>query len=436
MRKKLQIMFAGLLVAVFLTACAPFGVQTTNELLRAPTLGAEQAGIQEALAEYLKEEPQYKFPKEGNILSPIIQVDLDGDGVEEGVLFYSVQSNTSQKSRGGNVYMAVLSQTSGEWKVVADVQGSSVDVASVEVVDMMGDGTKQLIVGYSTSNLGSRSLSLYQFKDGQVQEQVFGAYYNYLVGDFTASGKSSIAVVSPATDQVGMRLNFLAGNNGQFEMMQEPVELYQNFVSCIGIYPSVDKEGKQMLIIDGKLPGDIIASQILYFSAEGAGFYTLPDSVVATATNTSRYSSWLNSKDIDGLGNIEIPVETKLVESEDIYFGGKENDTSVSQVDWKDFSVVPEEVKMFGLLDNEYGIFISLPEEWRGTVELKAENDGSWRLVRKQTGALLISEGTVPQKKDANTIVWRIPGSDEMCVMFHRALTQEEKQQISVMILS
>lgn len=431
--KLIAVFFAFL---VFLTGCTAFTPQNTNDLLRAPALAGEQAEIQKALSSYLKETPQYKFPKEGSFRSPLLMVDLDGDGQEESVLFYSMSATSTQKERTSNVYMAVLKKNDGEWEVVADEPGPAVDVASIEVVDMMGDGTAQLVVGYASSNLGNRKLYLYQFKDGVLESKLFGDYYKYLVGDFTGDGSTGIVVVSAATDQAGMRLNFLKGSNGQFEFAQDAVELYQNFDSCIGIYPSLDYEGKQILIIDGKV-SDMTASQIFYFSSAGAGFYSLPDSAAAMVTKTSRNSAWLTSRDIDGDNIVEIPVETKIGESTDILLKGDEgNDASfLSQVDWFDFTNPEEVAKEYGILDGNYGAYISLPEEWRGEVDIKIDDTGEgWRIVRRSTGAVLITMG---EKSDDNeTSYLRVPGSDEAYITLHRVLKASELKQISVTMLT
>lgn len=437
MQKTLQSFAFAVCMALVLSGCGAITLQNTDELLRAPALGPGQGELQQALAAYLKEEPQYKFPKEGDWHSPLLKADLDGDGQEEGVLFYSMQASTQHKDKGNNVYMAILEQADDGWMVVQEKEGLSTDIASVDVADMMDDGTRQLIVGYATSTLGNRTMALYQYKEGAVIEQHYGSYYNYLLGDFTVQGRTDLAVVSGPDQQVGnLKLNFLIGQNGTFVLAQEPVDLFTNFSACLGLYPSVDAEGKQILVVDGMV-SNMIASQILYYSSEGVGFYDMPASVAQIAAETSRSSTWLTSRDVDFDGVVEIPTEKKLGDNSDLGMADEKGDTTMRQVDWMDFTVQPAEIKEFGLLDPDFGLYIRLPESWRGNVTVEiGEQPGEWKVLRDGTSATLLSMRLLEAGETVPERAWRVPGADEMYLIVSDALVLTETMGIRTVLLS
>lgn len=437
MRKSFGTICLAVCTALLLAGCGSVSFQNMDELLRAPALGPGQGEIQQALAAYLKEEPQYKFPKEGAWRSPLLKADLDGDGQEEAILFYSMQASTQHKDKGNNAYMAVLAQQDGNWVVVQDREGLSTDIASVDVAEMMGDGTQQIIVGYATTTLGNRALALYQYKDKELSEQRYGAYFNYLLGDFASQGRTNLAVVSGPEQQVGnLKLNFLVGKNGQFEAAQEAVDLFANFSSCLGLYPSADAQGKRVLVVDGMV-SNVIASQILYFSSEGAGFYSLPDSVAQFAAQTSRNSQWLTARDINYDGIVEIPLEKKLAADGDIKLAESSSETTMQQVDWMDFTTQPAQVKEYGLLDPDFGLYIRLPESWRGQVVLQSgEETGEWKVLREDTRTVLLSMRLLKEGEIAPDGSWRVPGADDMFLTVSGKLTILETTEIRTVLLS
>ena len=54
-----------------------------EELLRAPRLPGDYGALQNALNEWLGESAQLKYPMQGELLSPFLLQDLDGDGQQD-----------------------------------------------------------------------------------------------------------------------------------------------------------------------------------------------------------------------------------------------------------------------------------------------------------------------------------------------------------------
>ena len=82
-----------------------------EELLRAPRLPGDYGALQNALNEWLGESAQLKYPMQGELLSPFLLQDLDGDGQQDAAVLYT----TAQSS---NVCIAFLQKdAAGAWKV-------------------------------------------------------------------------------------------------------------------------------------------------------------------------------------------------------------------------------------------------------------------------------------------------------------------------------
>ncbi len=408
--------------------------QNVKDLLRAPALGPGQGEIQDALAAYLGEEPQYKFPKEGEWRSPLIRADLNGDGQEEGILLYSVANSTSgNKTKGNNVYIAVLEEKDGKWVVQADLDGADIEVASFSVVDLLGDGTKQILIGYASANLKSKVLTLYQYQDAALKIVYQMPYSRYDIVDFGEEADSGLVLVSPEDQVAGLQLHFLPVRQGAFLDPEPPVKLDSNFIACLTIAASRNEENEQFLVIDGMFDKGLIASQFVYFSGEH--FYTVDDSGKMRA-ESGRLNPLLQSRDIDNDGMLEIP---RRVGNDPIFTVN--GDKNLEYIEWLDFRKVEygalePVVEQFGLLDSDRKLYIRLPEEWRGRIKVAdGSQKGEWMIQNVQTLSTLLMLKTYEEDQTPPRGSLKVPGADNTFIVYGSSLTMQEELLINAMYL-
>lgn len=424
---------AGLMLV--LGGCGGFG-QNVNELLRAPALGQGQDAIQKALSAYLGEEPQYKFPLEGERRSPLVLEDFNGDGVAEGVLFYSIPpGSTVNADKGTKANIAVLEQIEGKWKVMYEQPGWGDSIASVEVAEMLPDGTRQLIVGYSTPNLAEKTLVLYKYTEGSLQPFTYpNKYESYLLGDFTGQGRTDLAVVSRGgIGSSAMMLNFVTGRDGFFAIQQEStVTLADNLLSCVGMKRSIGPDGQQYLVIDLIFKGDVLVSQFLVVSgaAEGVIYPREQDKAeqaVAVAA-TSRNSMMLLSRDIDGDGVVEIPRDKPIVTLD--------NDKNLCWVYWMDFIPPEPVIEQFGILDEDRSVYVPLPEDWNGQVVVTdGEGDKEWQVQQARTGARLVVLKVYEENETPPAGAIKVPGTARTYLLPQAGLTTAQREVLENMVL-
>ena len=83
-----------------------------EELLRAPKLSGDYGALQTALNDWLGESAQLKYPIQGELLSPFVLQDLDGDGQQDAAVLYT----TAQTA---NVCIAILQRDdAGSWQAL------------------------------------------------------------------------------------------------------------------------------------------------------------------------------------------------------------------------------------------------------------------------------------------------------------------------------
>ena len=99
---------------LLLTGCSiPMQEETVQveELLRAPRLAGDYGALQTALNDWLGESAQLKYPLQGDLLSPFVLQDFDGDGEQDAAVFYTTALTS-------NVCVAFLRKNSGGvWQV-------------------------------------------------------------------------------------------------------------------------------------------------------------------------------------------------------------------------------------------------------------------------------------------------------------------------------
>ena len=105
---------------LLLTGCSiPMQEETVQveELLRAPRLAGDYGALQTALNDWLGESAQLKYPLQGDLLSPFVLQDFDGDGEQDAAVFYTTALTS-------NVCVAFLRKNSGGvWQVSQTVEG-------------------------------------------------------------------------------------------------------------------------------------------------------------------------------------------------------------------------------------------------------------------------------------------------------------------------
>ena len=110
-----------------------------EELLRAPKLSGDYGALQTALNDWLGESAQLKYPIQGELLSPFVLQDLDGDGQQDAAVLYT----TAQTA---NVCVAILQRDdAGSWQVRQSVEGLAETVENVSLAQLQDTDSCQLV---------------------------------------------------------------------------------------------------------------------------------------------------------------------------------------------------------------------------------------------------------------------------------------------------
>lgn len=375
---------ACVLLCLLLAGCSMPGEQVqVEELLRAPKLSGDYGDVQTALNDWLGESAQLKYPMQGDLLSPFLLQDLDGDGRQDAAVLYT----TAQSS---NVCIAILQKDDADiWHVRQNVEGLADTVESVGLAQLQPGDATQLVVGYTAAQ-GDQYLAVYSYTDGVLSTILEQQYQQYLVEDITGGGNQDLILMSTLEDG-GVQIELLTvDKEGSFQQVAVMGLSANRFAGCASVAAGVGADGRHYLVLDGwtGISGNNLASVLLRFDEDTQQM--VPADQISTEklyTASLRNVPSLVSQDLDGDGIVEIPTQPDEA--------GLLNMSQSRRMDfivWMDYTS-PHPEKSFGLLDEETNCYIELPMEWEGNLKLtdSEQYDGAVELRTVDEGQLVMT---------------------------------------------
>ena len=375
---------ACVLLCLLLAGCSMPGEQVqVEELLRAPKLSGDYGDVQTALNDWLGESAQLKYPMQGDLLSPFLLQDLDGDGRQDAAVLYT----TAQSS---NVCIAILQKDDADiWHVRQNVEGLADTVESVGLAQLQPGDATQLVVGYTAAQ-GDHYLAVYSYTDGVLSTILEQQYQQYLVEDITGGGNQDLILMSTLEDG-GVQIELLTvDKESSFQQVAVMGLSANRFAGCASVAAGVGADGRHYLVLDGwtGISGNNLASVLLRFDEDTQQM--VPADQISTEklyTASLRNVPSLVSQDLDGDGIVEIPTQPDEA--------GLLNMSQSRRMDfivWMDYTS-PHPEKSFGLLDEETNCYIELPMEWEGNLKLtdSEQYDGAVELRTMDEDQLIMT---------------------------------------------
>ena len=372
--ERIRRLLAGALACLFLAGCSvPLNGHTSvEELLRAPQLAGDYGMSQSALNEWLGQSAQLKYPLSGELLSPFLMGDYDGDGVQDAAVLYTTLDTS-------NVCLAILQREDGEvWRVQDTVEGLTETVDSVRFAHLQEGGSDQIVLGYLASQ-EEYYLAVYAYQQGRILSILEQPCEQYLVERITSKEYEDVILMSAAEGE-GVQIELLTSDReGGFRRVAVMGLSPDRFMGCASLAAGTGGDGGQYLVLDGwtGVTGTNLASVLLRFNEETQQMEQAEQIGAAELYDASlRNVPDLISQDLDGDGVVEIPTqpgEAGLLNMSQ----GRRMDFIV----WMDYTSSQPE-KSFGLLDEEMGYYLELPMEWEGNLLLtdSAEYEGALEL--------------------------------------------------------
>ena len=342
--------------------------QPVDSLIRPPKVEGENLSIQLAFENSVDGDYVLKQPLSGKYRSAYIFADLTGDNDDEAVVFYSKSSEL------GIVHMNVLDKTDSEWISIADFQSVYNDIQEINFADLNGDGTKEIIVGWTVlAESYSKLMTVYQFSgnDNIVLSPIFSDYYStFSVSDIDSDGNDDIISIKHTTAGVVAEYTaaLLTYTNDTIQI-ESSFTLDGSISSVAAInFDNCSSDNNRRIFIDGyKIDGGMI-TDCFFWKNDDRYFERYSVAGATVASISSRTASVLSS-DIDDDGIIEVPSEEFLPNiSED----STSNISNLGQslINWVNVSEDKAEIVERHIIMSQYGYRFRFSEKWLGNVSV------------------------------------------------------------------
>lgn len=309
-----------LLLAILL-CCTGCSLDVEN-FLQPPLAQEEQQAIREALETYIRDTGNsgirytLQYPTEGLYTSAFVVCDDRGYPVENAkdeaalaVAFYELSATKEP-------HINLLRREGDTWISVGDVIGSGTDVLQVSFGDLDGDGTAELLTGWSTYNSRDHRLMVLSVNRG-LQLLSDDRLYTSLVVCDTDQSKRDRLLMLRIGDGHEVTATLTAFRNGVLSEVGR-VRL-DDYIQQFGV-TSLCKLGEDTygVYVDAAKSGGTMVTELICFD-ETTVYAPFYNSSKGVTTVTARQSG-LSLRDVDGDGKVEIPIGQFLpgwVEMED-----------------------------------------------------------------------------------------------------------------------
>ena len=293
---KKKILFLVLtLTALLLTGCA---MQTVEEMYAVPKRSAEYSSLQFAIDAAMVGRT-YAAPVSGDNQQSVQMADLDGDGVEEYLVFAMANSD---KRLQVLIFRQEEDGACSLWEVI---ESSGAAFEQVEYIHFDQVPGCELVIGSQVSYQVLRSVSVYSFSKGTAEQLLMVGYSKFLTCDLDGNDRKELLVLRPGEAEAtrGMAVLY-SSRGGQIERSVE-TELSKEVTHIRRITASKLQDGTPAVFVASSVDEKAIVTDI--FALKEGKFTNISFSTEADTSIQTLRNFYVYAEDIDEDGVLELP---------------------------------------------------------------------------------------------------------------------------------
>jgi hypothetical protein len=361
--KKVITICLSALIALTFTGCSFIG-SSVDELISAPKLEGDMHPVQNALEDYAGNEISLKYPVTGEYRTAFVLKDLNGDGKDEAIAFYSTTVNSAV-----TMHLNIIAQNGDRWQSRGDLSVVGTGVESISFSDLDGDGTQEAIVGWMIYGSTEKQLGIYTFDGNTLVQRALEPYTTFVCADLTGDKINDLSVIylNTAASTATAKLFSLSSDG----IIAQGTANLDGGVSSYSI-PAVStlKGGIAAIYIDA-VKGNGMLTEIIWYK-DGA-LHSLNQNSSQEEGATYRNSS-VASRDYDGNGVIDIPVSELLISTAEFSDSDKAYYTN-----WCEFDGEKLHLQASTFMNYSDGYSITVPEKWKQKLLLIRKTEARMR---------------------------------------------------------
>lgn len=338
--------------ALMLTGCYN---RATEELFSLPQASEEYLKLQEKINTILAADAEYAAPVSGSNRQSVQLQDLNNDGMDEAIAFFSVAGDKPMK-----IYIFKSNEGTYEEATVINGEGTAID--SISYTDMNGDGFMEIVVGWQMSAT-LKLIQVYSIVDFQSASILSSDYSEYTISDLDLDGNSDVVVLRLLdTSQTGELEMFSLTSDG--EVVSEKANLSRGITAVSRVRSSTLFDGSPAIYIESLYAGSSLITDIFVYRY-GSLLNITANRITGISEDTVRlynvYCSDINDDDV-----LEVPYP-RILQSQ--------TDTIYYAIDWYSYNSMRKKVLTETTYHNYYdGWYLILPDDWKENITVRRQD--------------------------------------------------------------
>ena len=294
MKKKILLLIGAMLAVLLLSGCA---MRTIDELYTPPKRSEEYSRLQSAI-DIAMAGLNYSAPLTGENQQAVQMADLNGDGVEEYLVFAKGNSDKPMQ-------ILVFSQKENGNVEIEDVitgNGSAFELVQYAQID--GKPGFELVVGCQVSDQLMGSVSVYSFSGGRAERLVNVGYSKLLTLDLGGSEQKELLLIQRGESDQANAVAVLYRYRNKSMVRSVEVELSRPAANVKRISAGLLQCGTPAVYVSTAEENSSICTDILALKEDRLTRVAVLDS----QENQVRSSYYVYPEDVDDDGIMEVPV--------------------------------------------------------------------------------------------------------------------------------
>lgn len=358
-------------------------IESVDSLMVPPSFYEEYEELVTAFRSAVGDKTSFCPPVGGDYRSAIVFNDMDGDGTDEAIVFYTLTDSPTVAR------MHYLDVVGGKWISLEDFSGYGTGIESVSFTDMSNNGLNELFVTWNPfSASANKVLSVYK-STGQELNEITNLTYNALQTlDIDGDGQTEIFYISQtSTAGVTQRSAKVLKLSNDSIIVAGEAKLDSNVSGYASIKAEKVSGDMPMRIYADALKGENqMITEVVYWDSDISDLVApLLDTETMTNTQTLR-SELIPSMDINNDGTIDIPVEQINSGSESALIS---DISQVQMVTWINLTADGTEPVLYSYINMNQHYMMQIDADSAQSIKVKKiESQNCWVFSEKdETGA-------------------------------------------------
>ena len=271
--------------------------------IRAPGLTGELEGVQKALESAVGTDIILKYPLYEGQRTCFCQHDLDGDGQDEVLAFYQLNSENAVTR------INLLKYTDNGWVSAQDLGRVGNSLVEISFADIDRDGADELITGWSVYTSKDYQMCIYEYTGGALVQRTSESYTQMLRCDINSDGYDEIGIVLLNSEQKSSKLTFYTFTTDQMSVLAS-APLDGNVTSYTKVQCRMINDTSMGVYLDAAKGENAMITELVYYK-DGQLITPFFNTDREETVMTLRYNTSVCT-DMDNDGYLDVPFSVEV----------------------------------------------------------------------------------------------------------------------------